>query len=133
MFRGWSLSINDMRDHCLQLSTQAKSKGGDFFLPQLEEGREILISASSATNCFSFIKPGDYGEKKVRSTVLGRGSQFIYATRFLFTFRPVDFGDKPFTTQFHSCVNSFPDNVVMHFVLRCANRSAAQAKKDTSR
>lgn len=69
MFRGWCLSINEMRGHRLQLGTQqrrtqTKSKEGHFFFFPTKKnvGKFCSVLHLQLLGFFNyyFIKPGDY-------------------------------------------------------------------------
>lgn len=86
MFRGWCLSIKEMKSHRLQLRTQqrcrqTKSKEGDFsffFFPtRWRQGDLALLHLQMILLLLLFIKPGDYWKEKVCSMWLGRGSQLL--------------------------------------------------------
>lgn len=135
MFRGWCLSINEMRRHHLQLGTQqrrtqAESKEGDSFSFSPVRGIQGIFSLCFICNWFfSFIKPGDYWEEKVCSVWLSRGGHNYSRHQVPVCLQVCWFWWQDFTTWFLSCVSSFPNSVAMLFVLCCANRRAAQAKK----
>lgn len=83
MFRGWCLSINELRGHRLQFATQqrraqAKPKEGDFFSFFPLRGMQGHFTLWFICNSvFCFIKPGDYWEEKVCSKWLGKGSRLL--------------------------------------------------------
>lgn len=114
MFRGWCLSINEMRGHRLQLGaqhrrTQAKSKEGDFFFFLPSKRNEVkFCSVLHLQLILFFHKTWWLLRRESLLCVAGRGVTITHMTRFPFACKFVDFADKPLPLGFLVVSAAFP-------------------------